>query len=64
MAQRISAVLCADAARLVLAVILVAGTLVLLGFRVEVPNVLWALDGAAIGFYFGGNIPPSGRLGS
>lgn len=61
MGRAVTNLLCADAARLVLAVLLVGGTLILLGLRQVVPDVMWALDGAAIGFYFGGNVPPNSR---
>lgn len=46
--------ICTDAARVVLALTLIAGTLLLLLQQRTVPDVLWALDGAAVGFYFGG----------
>lgn len=50
----INEILCADAARLILAVLLTVGTLGLLAFGRDVPMALWTLDGAAVGFYFGG----------
>lgn len=46
--------LCEQAARFVLALVLVLGTLVLLVLRLDVPEFLVALDGAAVGFWFGG----------
>jgi hypothetical protein len=54
--------LCADGARIVLAVLLVAGTLALLLLGKDVPMALWTLDGAAIGFYFGGAVGNRARL--
>lgn len=50
----ITAALISDAARLLIALVLVGGTVVLLLARVDVPAGLWTLDGAAVGFYFGG----------
>ena len=41
-------------ARLALAMVLVVGTLVLLGMRIDVPTVLWTLDATAVTFYFAG----------
>ena len=46
--------LCTDAARLLIALILLVGTFALLLLQREVPSTLWAFDGAAVGFYFGG----------
>lgn len=46
--------LCTDVARVVIAGLLLVGTLALLLTDRNVPEVLWALDGAAIGYYFGG----------
>lgn len=48
----LSAFLASDVARLVIAVILVLGTIALLLLGRDVPAALWALDGAAISFYF------------
>lgn len=45
---------CNDIARVVLAALLIGGTLALLFSGRAVPDVLWGFDGAAIGFYFGG----------
>lgn len=52
--RTVNGLLCADGARLLLAVVLLAGTLALLLTSREVPNALWGMDGAAVGFYFGG----------
>lgn len=43
-----------DLSRLILAVLLIGGTILLLVMHEEVPLFLAALDGAAVGFYFGG----------
>lgn len=44
--------ICNDVARVLLALALVLGTLVLLIMGKPVPDVLWTLDGAALAFYF------------
>ena len=53
-ARAMNNLLCNDAARLLLAVILVGGTIALLVLERAVPDALWGLDGLAVGFYFGG----------
>lgn len=61
MGQALAEFLCNDVARVLLALLLIGGTLVLLVMRIEVPNFLIALDGAAVGFYFYGEAQKSSR---
>ena len=51
--------LCTDLARVLIAAILLVGTLALLLTGRDVPDALWGFDGAAIGFYFGGQVAKS-----
>lgn len=51
--------LCSDIARVAIALVLLVGTLTLLFQGKDVPNALWGFDGAAIGFYFGGQVAKS-----
>lgn len=53
-----------DHARFFLALVLVVGTFVLLFLSRPVPDVLYALDGTAIGFYFGGALVRSQMVGN
>lgn len=64
MANIVTSIICSDVARLALALLLVGGSIVLLGLGRDVPSVLWALDGAAVGFYFGGASVNAANRGS
>lgn len=50
----VSDALSSDAARLVLATILVGGIVAAVLLGKIIPDALWTLAGAAVGFYFGG----------
>jgi hypothetical protein len=52
MVRSVSAAVFSDGARFIIALVLCVGTLALLLTRTTVPDVLWALDGAAVSFYF------------
>jgi len=52
--QRVLADVTSNTARLILAVIALAGTLVLLAMQVAVPDVIYDIDLLVIGFFFGG----------
>lgn len=54
MARALASFVCNDVARVAIALLLVGITGALLLTHEGVPDVLWALDGAAVGFYFGG----------
>lgn len=56
----VSEAACTQVARIVLALVLVVGILVLLGINKVVPDSLWVMGGAAIGFFFGGYAKTSG----
>lgn len=43
-----------DLFRLVIAVVLLVGTLVIILDHQPPPDALWGFDGLAVGFYFGG----------
>jgi len=51
-----------DLSRLVLAVLLIGGTLILLIMRLPVPDALWGFDGLAVGFFFGGLVSGGNKV--
>lgn len=55
MGERITNVVTRDLARFVICLTLIAGTLVLLIVNRDIPPAIWALDGTAVGWFFGGN---------
>ncbi len=52
--QAVTDLLCSGVARLLVALIVVAGLVVLLIRQEPIPDAYWAIAGAIIGFYFGG----------
>lgn len=61
MAHKLLEAAVSDGARFVIALVLCVGTIGLLALRIDVPGVLWALDGAAVAFYFQMAIVKSGQ---
>lgn len=61
MGQALVQFLCNDVARVLIATVLLVGTIGLLWAGKPVPDVLWALDGAAVSFYFAVTIAKNSR---
>lgn len=59
MVKTATEILCNPLARLLVAVLVTLGLVLLLLGSKPVPDAYWAVEGAVVGFYFGGNMGTS-----